>query len=106
MNRSEVITLTAERADEDPRDIERILDVLFDLCGEVLERGESVNIRRFGKLEPRLRRATTKPNPSSGAVMEIPERLGVAFLASDILRDRLNRGRAASQPVHETRGRA
>ena len=94
MNRSEVIIVTAARAEEDPADVGRILDVLFDLCGEVLERGESVNIRRFGKLEPRVRRATTKPNPASGVAMHIPERLGVAFLASDILRDRLNGTRA------------
>lgn len=90
MNLSEVIAVTAERADEDPRLVEGVLEALFDLCAEVLARGESVNFRRFGKLEPRLRRATTKANPASGVVMEIPERLGVAFLASDILRERLN----------------
>lgn len=92
MNRSELIAVTAARTEEDPRHVELIIDVLFDLCAEVLEAGEAVHVRRFGKLEPRLRRAIVKLNPASGEPMEIPERLGVAFLASDILRQRLNRG--------------
>lgn len=92
MNRSELIAVTAARTEEDPRHVELIIDVLFDLCAEVLEGGEAVHVRRFGKLEPRLRRAIVKLNPASGEPMEIPERLGVAFLASDILRQRLNRG--------------
>jgi nucleoid DNA-binding protein len=91
VNRSELINVTSQRADQDSKDVECIVDVFFDLCAEVLERGEPVNIRRFGKLEPRLRRASKRPNPMTGDTMEIPERLGVAFLASDILRDRMNR---------------
>jgi nucleoid DNA-binding protein len=94
VNRSELISTTASRLDLDPSEVESVMDALFDLCGEVLERGEAVNFRRFGKLEPRRRRAFTKPNPLSGEEMKIPERLSVVFLASDILKERLNGARA------------
>lgn len=90
MNRSELIILTADRANEQIEHVEDIINHFFDLCTDSLRNGETVHIRRFGKFEPRTRRAMVKPNPMSGDIMEIPERLSLAFIPSDLLKERLN----------------
>lgn len=91
MNRTELILATAAKAEMDPEEVAEVLDAFFGLAVECLESGDTVNIRRFGKLEPRHRKAMTKPNPMSGEMMHVPERVGVAFVPSDILKDRLNK---------------
>lgn len=91
VNRSELISVTASRAEMDPDEVARVLDTFFELAAERLEASDSVNIRRFGKLEPRHRKAMVKPNPMSGDDMHVPERVSVAFVPSDILKERLNK---------------
>lgn len=90
MNRSELITTTADRLGKPAEVVEAVVTTFFELCASVLAEGEPVNVRRFGKFEPRLRRAMTKPNPKTGEPMNIPERLSVAFLPSELLKGRLN----------------
>lgn len=90
MNRSEIIAQTADRLNKPVETVEAVISTFFDLCTEALALGEPVNVRRFGKFEPRLRRAMTKPNPKTGAPMMIPERLSVAFLPSELLKAALN----------------
>jgi nucleoid DNA-binding protein len=90
VNRSEVIAKAAEEAGVDAAVVEKVVTTFFEIISETLSNGDPVNVRRFGKFEPRLRRAMTKPNPRSGEPMEIPERLSVVFLPSEILKGRLN----------------
>lgn len=90
MNRSELIAQTSDRTGRNLDDVDKVVSTFFDLCTEALTLGEPVNVRRFGKFEPRLRRAMVKPNPKTGEPMDIPERLSVAFLPSELLKDRLN----------------
>lgn len=90
MNRSEVIAATAENLGQSVETVEKVVTEFFDRCTAALADGEPVAVRRFGKFEPRLRRAMEKPNPKTGETMRIPERLSVAFLPSDLLKERLN----------------
>lgn len=90
MNRSEVIKITATKTGVPTDSVEEVVTTFFDICSEALAEGDQVNVRRFGKFEPRLRRAMVKPNPKSGEAMHIPERLSVTFLPSEILRARMN----------------
>lgn len=90
MNRSQVISQTAERLGKPVETVEAVVSAFFELCAEALAQGEPVNIRRFGKFEPRLRRAMVKPNPKTGDPMVIPERLSAAFLPSELLKAALN----------------
>lgn len=90
MNRSTLIQITAERSGHPVEEIETVVATFFEIVTDTLANGEPVNLRKFGKLEPRLRRAMTKPNPRTGDTMEIPERVSVALLPSDLLKARLN----------------
>jgi nucleoid DNA-binding protein len=91
MNRSTLVQETATRVGAPVEDVDQIITEFFDIIADTLAKGEPVNLRKFGKLEPRLRRAMNKPNPRSGDLMEIPERISVALLPSDLLKERLNR---------------
>lgn len=53
--------------------------------------GETVHIRTFGKFEPRTRPASVRPNPKTGAPMNIPRRLTASFLPSATMREAMNR---------------
>lgn len=90
MNRSTLIQLTAELTDKSVDEVESVVSTFFEIVTDTLAKGEPVNLRKFGKLEPRLRRAMNKPNPRTGDTMEIPERVSVALLPSDLLKARLN----------------
>ena len=90
MIRSEIIAHTATRTSKAIDEVENIITTFFDICTEALVKGDAVKLRRFGVFEPRLRKAQTKPNPATGEMMSIPERLSVVFLPSDLLKELLN----------------
>lgn len=90
MNRSQAIAATATKSSLTPEQVEESIGAFLEVVTGTLVSGEPVTIRRFGKFEPRLRAAMTKPNPATGTLMDIPERLSVTFLPSDMLKDRLN----------------
>jgi nucleoid DNA-binding protein len=96
MNRSTLIQITAERSDRPVEEVETVVSTFFEIVADTLANGEPVNLRKFGKLEPRLRRSMTKPNPRTGDMMEIPERVSVALLPSDLLKARLNKEEPAA----------
>lgn len=54
--------------------------------------GESVNIRNFGKFEPRTREPVTRKNPRTGTLVDVPRRHSVGFVPAPALRDRMNKG--------------
>jgi nucleoid DNA-binding protein len=91
MNRSQAVAATANRVGITPEQAEASVSAFLDVLADTLVSGEPVALRRFGKFEPRLRRAMSKPNPGTGELMDIPERLSVAFLPSDLLKNRLNK---------------
>jgi nucleoid DNA-binding protein len=90
MNRSEAIKAAAEKSKVTVDQAETIVSAFIETCAEALVAGEPVSLWRFGKFEPRLRRSMAKVNPATGEPMSIPERLSVAFIPSDVLRERLN----------------
>jgi nucleoid DNA-binding protein len=90
LNRSEAMAKAAETAGLPLPVVEEAVGAFLGVCSRALVEGETVSLRRFGKFEPRLRRSQTKPNPRTGQTMIIPERLSVAFLPSDLLKEEMN----------------
>lgn len=76
----------ARNMDQAEKTLERVLDVI----GTSLACGEPVSIRNFGKFEPRTRSAVTRRNPVSGEEMKVPSRIGVGFVPSPSLKERIN----------------
>ena len=91
MNRSEVVAEVAKRSGLAESQVDLVVKTFTETVIEALGRGETVTIRRFGRFEARVRRAMTRPHPKTQEPVEIPERVGVKFLASELLTEELNK---------------
>ncbi len=90
MNKSELITLLANRTDNSKASTQAVANEMFDLIGELLEKGESVQIAGFGTFSTIDRSARTGRNPKTGAAVQIPASTAPKFKAGKQLKDRVN----------------
>lgn len=93
MLRSELITRLAEENSQlKLRDVEKIVDVIFEEITLALERGDRVELRGFGAFSVRKRDARTGRNPRTGAPVTVEPKHVPFFKAGKELRSRLNHG--------------
>lgn len=72
------------------RDVERIVNVIFDEIVEALSRGDRVELRGFGAFTVKHRPAREGRNPRTGAPVSVAEKYVPFFKTGKELRDRLN----------------
>jgi integration host factor subunit beta len=93
MIRSELIQKVAE---ENPhlflRDVERIVNTIFEEIIEAMARGDRVELRGFGAFSVKKRDARTGRNPRTGEAVEVEQKHVPFFKTGKALRDRLNGG--------------
>ena len=93
MIRSELIQ---KIADENPhlyqRDVERIVNTVFEEIIEALARGDRVELRGFGAFSVKKRDARAGRNPRTGDSVAVEEKHVPFFKTGKLLRDRLNEG--------------
>lgn len=91
MIRSELIQ---KIADENPhlylRDVERIVNTIFDEIITAMSHGDRVELRGFGAFSVKKRDARTGRNPRTGESVEVEEKTVPFFKTGKLLRDRLN----------------
>ena len=91
MIRSELIQ---KLADENPhlfqRDVERIVNTIFDEITETMARGDRVELRGFGAFSVKKRDSRVGRNPRTGASVAVAEKHVPFFKTGKLLRDRLN----------------
>lgn len=91
MIRSELLQLLA---DENPhlfrRDVERILDTVFQKIIEAMARGDRVELRGFGAFSVKKRDARNGRNPKTGEAVDVDQKYVPFFKTGKLLRDRLN----------------
>lgn len=91
MIRSELIQKVA---DENPhlyqRDVEKIVNTIFEEIIDALATGNRVELRGFGAFSVKQRDARTGRNPRTGEAVEVEEKHVPFFKAGKLLRDRLN----------------
>ena len=91
MIRSELIQ---KLADENPhlfqRDVERIVNPIFDEITETMARGDRVELRGFGAFSVKKRDSRVGRNPRTGASVAVAEKHVPFFKTGKLLRDRLN----------------
>ncbi|WP_444431472.1 integration host factor subunit beta [Rhodobacter capsulatus] len=93
MIRSELI---AKIAEENPhlfqRDVEKIVNTIFEEIIEAMARGDRVGLRGFGAFSVKKRDARTGRNPRTGTSVAVDEKHVPFFKTGKLLRDRLNGG--------------
>lgn len=91
MTKSELIARLSERHPHlSQRDVERIVNTVFDEIGGALAAGDRVELRGFGSFSVRWRKARVGRNPRTGATVEVDEKVLPFFKTGKELRERLN----------------
>tara|TARA_B100000029_G_scaffold479665_1_gene526945 strand:- start:65 stop:358 length:294 start_codon:yes stop_codon:yes gene_type:complete len=73
------------------KDIEKILEVIFNELTNALCRGENIEIRGFGIFKTTLRKARMGRNPKNSESIQIPEKKAIKWKMSKIFFNRLNK---------------
>ncbi|MAJ94151.1 integration host factor subunit beta [Paracoccaceae bacterium] len=91
MIRSELIQ---KIADENPnlfqRDVERIVNTIFEEITDALANGDRVELRGFGAFSVKTRDARVGRNPRTGEAVSVDKKKVPFFKTGKLLRDRLN----------------
>jgi integration host factor subunit beta len=91
MIRSELIQKVS---DENPhlshRDVEKIVNTVFEEITGALAGGDRVELRGFGAFSVKQRDARIGRNPRTGEAVQVEEKHVPFFKAGKLLRDRLN----------------
>jgi integration host factor subunit beta len=91
MIRSELIQ---KIADENPhlyqRDVERIVNTIFNEITNSMAEGNRVELRGFGAFSVKKRDARTGRNPRTGESVQVEQKYVPFFKTGKLLRDRLN----------------
>ena len=91
MIRSELIQ---KIADENPhlyqRDVERIVNTVFEEITGAMANGDRVELRGFGAFSVKKRDGRIGRNPRTGEAVEVEEKHVPFFKTGKLLRDRLN----------------
>ena len=91
MIRSELIQIIT---DQNPhlyqRDVERIVNTVFDEITNAMANGDRVELRGFGAFSVKRRDARVGRNPRTGASVDVEEKHVPFFKTGKLLRDHLN----------------
>jgi integration host factor subunit beta len=89
--RSELIQIIT---DQNPhlyqRDVEKIVNTVFDEITNAMANGDRVELRGFGAFSVKRRDARVGRNPRTGASVDVEEKHVPFFKTGKLLRDRLN----------------
>ena len=82
------------------RDIERIVNVIFDEIVDALARGDRVELRGFGAFTVKHRAARLGRNPRTGTSVPVAEKFVPFFKTGKELRERLNTAAPSGRRKH------
>ncbi len=92
MTKAELVSIVCEKCSFSRQESAEIVEHLFQILKETLERGEKVNISGFGNFFIREKRPRIGRNPQTGKKMMISGRRVLNFKPSTKLRKVVNQG--------------
>lgn len=72
MNKAELVSAVAEKAELTKKDAEKAINAVIDSIKGALHAGDKVSLVGFGTFEVRTRAARSGRNPQTGATIKIP----------------------------------
>jgi len=87
VNKSELISVVAEKAEMTKKDTEKVVNEVFEGISAVLAQGDKVQIIGFGTFDVRERKAREGRNPATGDAITIPAVKVPVFKAGKALKD-------------------
>ena len=91
MNKQDLISAIAEKANLTKKDSEAALSAVIDTIQTALKKGDKVQLVGFGSFEVRKRAAREGRNPQTGATMKIAAAKVPTFKAGKGLKDLINK---------------
>jgi integration host factor subunit alpha len=92
MTKAELVAIVSDKCSFSRQESIQIVDQVFQILKETLERGEKVKISGFGNFITREKRARKGRNPKTGVNLTISARRVLTFKPSAILRKAVNQG--------------
>lgn len=89
MNKSELISVVAEKSGLTKKDTEKVVNAVFDSISEALANGDKVQVIGFGTFDVRARKEREGRNPATGAAIKIPASKVPVFKAGKALKDNI-----------------
>lgn len=90
MNKTELISAVAEKAEISKKDSEKALKAFIDVVTDELKNGEKIQLVGFGTFEVSERAAREGRNPQTGKTMKIAACKAPKFKAGKALKDAVN----------------
>ena len=87
MNKAELVSAVAEKADMSKKDAEKAVSAVFATIEESLAQSEKVQLVGFGTFEVKERAARTGRNPQTKEEIQIPAAKVPGFKAGKALKD-------------------
>jgi integration host factor subunit beta len=91
MTKAEIVARVAKSVDLNKKDVEKLVDMMFDEIISALNDGDKVELRGFGSFRTRVRRARKGRNPKTGEAIEIPAKKVAYFTPGRELKELLNK---------------
>jgi len=91
MTKADIVEIVCEKTGFTRQESVEIVEQLFELLKETLEKGEKIKISGFGNFLVREKRPRRGRNPQTGGEMTISARRVLTFKPSPVLRKALNR---------------
>jgi integration host factor subunit alpha len=89
MTKADLVNAIYERVGFSKKESARIVELVFDLIKDTLEKGEKIKISGFGNFVVREKRSRIGRNPQTGEEIEISARRVLTFKPSQVLRNQL-----------------
>lgn len=88
-----ILAIAARMPHLSARDVEVVVNTVFDSMTSALQVGDRIEIRGFGSFSVRHRRARKGRNPKTGESIAVPPKRVPFFTVGHDLRERVNDGR-------------
>jgi len=95
MTKVDIVEAIYEKVGFSKKEVAKIVETIFDLLKENLEKEDKIKISGFGNFVVRKKRARRGRNPQTGDDIEISSRRILTFKPSQVLRAALNRQEAS-----------
>ncbi len=93
MTKADIVEKVYEKIGLTKRECQELVDKVFEIIKEALERGEKVKISSFGTFTVKHKKERKGRNPQTGETIILPARKVLSFKPSKILRDEINKSK-------------
>ena len=99
LTKADLVSMVVENCSFSRKEAVDLVEQVFEIIKETLERGEQVKISRFGNFIIREKRPRKGRNPQTGGELMISGRRVLTFKPSSKLRKALNKGNQYSETL-------